>query len=546
MSSYVGIPTGNPTKYLGPGVAILSIVNRDRSPTGADIRQGTTGTYYPVGSFWIVSKAPTTGTEGDLWWLSKIVANVAYWVQVGNFASPLTIDGDTGAATGNPILLHALNGSIGSTNCGASVLFTASGNEIDLTVTDANGNTFIGFDSGVNVSISGSNNTALGTFALASIINFNAQSNVAIGAGALFSLQTGANNVCIGSPSCASNVDGVGNCCVGARTLENATTGSFNTCIGNGAGQGVVSGSSNIFIGDGSGQGYAGAEDSNILIANQGVLGESNVTRIGTQGNTSGEVNSCFIAGIVGVTVANTQMVTIDSTSGQLGIIPLIVSDSFNKIVVQTFTSNGTYTPTTGMKYCMIEIVGGGGGSGGSGTAGPDEVSSSAGGGGGGYARKTVTSATIGVSQVVTIGAGGTAGAAGAGTGGTGGTTSVGAIVTATGGTGGLFGAVATPGLLYTNPGTAGGVGSSGDININGSPGGGSIAIGTGTNALSGFGGSSYFGGGAHSVQQGHTAIAGLSYGGGAAGGANNINTGQIAGAAGADGVVIITEYISI
>ena len=35
------------------------------------------------------------------------------------------------------------------------------------------------------------------------------------------------------------------------------------------------------------------------------------------------------------------------------------------KVVVQTFTSSGTYTPTSGMLYAIIECVGGGGGAGG-------------------------------------------------------------------------------------------------------------------------------------------------------------------------------------
>lgn len=81
MSSYTGIPPNSPTKYTGANVTLNSIVTRNREPTGADLRQPSTGAYYPIGSQWIVSKDPTTGTEGDLWYLSKIVANVAYWKQ---------------------------------------------------------------------------------------------------------------------------------------------------------------------------------------------------------------------------------------------------------------------------------------------------------------------------------------------------------------------------------------------------------------------------------------------------------------------------------
>ena len=97
------------------------------------------------------------------------------------------------------------------------------------------------------------------------------------------------------------------------------------------------------------------------------------------------------------------------------------------RISIQTITSSGTYTPTAGMIYCIIEVVGGGGGGGGCGNAASSQVSGGSGGGGGGYAKGSFSAATIGVSQSVTIGAAGVAGAVGAGAGGNGGTTSVGA-----------------------------------------------------------------------------------------------------------------------
>lgn len=75
-----------PTKHVGTNKYITFFVSRNRSPTGADYRQPETGTLYSVGTVWQVSKNPTTGTEGDLWMLSKIVANVAYWIQIANGA----------------------------------------------------------------------------------------------------------------------------------------------------------------------------------------------------------------------------------------------------------------------------------------------------------------------------------------------------------------------------------------------------------------------------------------------------------------------------
>ena len=82
MSSLTGISPNNPTRYLGPNIAIPSVVMRNRQPTGADYRQPENGKLYPLGSFWLIGKDPTTGTEGDFYYLSKIVANVAYWVKI--------------------------------------------------------------------------------------------------------------------------------------------------------------------------------------------------------------------------------------------------------------------------------------------------------------------------------------------------------------------------------------------------------------------------------------------------------------------------------
>ena len=70
----------NPTKYLGPSTYLNSVVSRNREPTTADFRQPETGKNYSIGTIWQVSKSPTTGSEGDLWMLTKIVANLGYWV----------------------------------------------------------------------------------------------------------------------------------------------------------------------------------------------------------------------------------------------------------------------------------------------------------------------------------------------------------------------------------------------------------------------------------------------------------------------------------
>ena len=78
-----------PTKYLGPNQFLVPVVSRDREPTGADYRQPETGKLYPIASIWQVGKNPTTGSEGDMWMLSKIVANVAFWILISSGGTPL-------------------------------------------------------------------------------------------------------------------------------------------------------------------------------------------------------------------------------------------------------------------------------------------------------------------------------------------------------------------------------------------------------------------------------------------------------------------------
>ena len=206
-------------------------------------------------------------------------------------------------------------------------------------------------------------------------------------------------------------------------------------------------------------------------------------------------------------------------------------------VKVQRFTASGTYTPSAGMLYCIIECVGGGGGGGGAQGA----VGYSLGGGGGGsggYSRKIASAATIGASQVVTIGVGGPNSLGGSGT--AGGATSVGSLCVANGGAGGLL-----TSTISAGGGGAGAAAGTGDFTATGMPGGyGSYFNITGTVAYGGLGGSSVFGGGGQYGVDGNGSN-GTGYGGGGGGGsilntATNASSGN-----GAPGVVIITEYCS-
>lgn len=82
MGSSAGLTPKSPNDYVGPNVYLSVVVSRNRAPTGADYRQPETGKLYPIGTFWVISKDPTTGTEGDFYYLSKIASNVGYWIKL--------------------------------------------------------------------------------------------------------------------------------------------------------------------------------------------------------------------------------------------------------------------------------------------------------------------------------------------------------------------------------------------------------------------------------------------------------------------------------
>lgn len=84
MPNHTGLSPNNHLKYLGPNVYLSVVVTRNREPTGADYRQPETGSLYVFGTIWIVGKNPTTGVQGDFWYLAKIAANVAYWVKLAS------------------------------------------------------------------------------------------------------------------------------------------------------------------------------------------------------------------------------------------------------------------------------------------------------------------------------------------------------------------------------------------------------------------------------------------------------------------------------
>jgi hypothetical protein len=111
---------------------------------------------------------------------------------------------------------------------------------------------------------------------------------------------------------------------------------------------------------------------------------------------------------------------------------------------LQVFTSSGTFTPTAGKTTFLVFCTGGGGGSGWStSVSGSNYADYSGAGGAGGTGVRLYSSAEMGSSAAVTVGAGGSGGTSG-NDGGSGGTSSLnpigsGVTLSATGGSGGVW-----------------------------------------------------------------------------------------------------------
>jgi len=213
-----------------------------------------------------------------------------------------------------------------------------------------------------------------------------------------------------------------------------------------------------------------------------------------------------------------------------------------NSINIQTITATGTYTPTAGMAYCEVKILGGGGAGGGAPATSAIQCAAGGSGGAGEYAVGVFSAATIGASQAITIGAGGIGST---GDGPDGGPTSIGALMTAFGGQGANAGTAQTT-CGATDGGDGGIGGTGGNYRTPGAPGNVGIVtiITPGFIAVGGIGASSQIGSGG--IPQVGAGFPGLGYGSGGSGASNFPGTiAATNGGNGAPGVVIITEYIA-
>lgn len=119
-----------PTKYKGSTVYLANIVVRNRRPTSADYKQPETGKNYVLFTGWQVGKDPTTGNEGELWFLSKIVSNQATWIMLNTSSGGPLIA--VGVPNGDTPINPDANGLINFTSTGGTITITGSAGGLGL------------------------------------------------------------------------------------------------------------------------------------------------------------------------------------------------------------------------------------------------------------------------------------------------------------------------------------------------------------------------------------------------------------------------------
>ena len=179
------------------------------------------------------------------------------------------------------------------------------------------------------------------------------------------------------------------------------------------------------------------------------------------------------------------------------------------------FVKSATWTKPTGLKYAIVEMVGGGqAGNRANGSASPSVPVD--GGSGGGYSRKLYLASALSSTEQYLVGIGGTAGSSQ-----------------------GRAGASAFKGIVAL---ASGGTPTGGDVNLAGHRYG--VASGGTTHSLSGEGGHSRFGWGGRSVPSATGGLDGIGYGAGGSGACEDRGAGNFReGGVGAQGIVYVHEF---
>jgi len=115
----VGVPFQNPTRYVGPHMDVVPIKRFPRRPL-------TTDKKYRIGQMAILGKEPTTGEEGELWYLCRFDENGnAIWCLIATKDVTMTINIIT-TDDGSPGVVPEMDGNVNILG-GNGIMVTGNG-----------------------------------------------------------------------------------------------------------------------------------------------------------------------------------------------------------------------------------------------------------------------------------------------------------------------------------------------------------------------------------------------------------------------------------
>lgn len=286
-------------------------------------------------------------------------AHASHNTAIGDGAlNACNVDGNTAIGYHALVLAtHGFNASLGYLSlsaCTTGEQNTSVGHGSGVGVTTGSANTSIGYSTLTGAC--GSNNTCVGNTSL--VIN-TGSNNTAIGVGSL-GHYLGDNNTAVGYLACRDTT-GVGNTAVGHISLVINTSGIDNTAVGFQSLSNLLTGNSNTVLGYNSGSSYTGSESGNLLINNVGVIGDSNITRIGTSQtdfypigilhtNSGRTVNLTTPGAYPYTTLTTDDVILVDSSSSRT-IVPLGSPINGTRYIIKdnvgsAGTNNITVTPS--------------------------------------------------------------------------------------------------------------------------------------------------------------------------------------------------------
>lgn len=321
-----------------------------------------------------------------------------------NGSVAITIAGDSGSTSGNSFTFTG--GTSGAVFTMAAGTMTESFNFLSLpATTSANGQILI--NSTPFLHGFGINNAFVGGAGNFTLTPAQSHENIGVGLQALGSLTIGSGNVAMGYQSATLLTQGIrntsigtstlasgttaqantivgfeaarlltigsGNVAIGVQALELGTTATNNVGVGNGALGQITTGNSNTALGQIAGYALTLADSNNICVGSQGVSGDSNTIRIGTQ-PAGAAYTKFFAAGINSTTVAGTvyKTVTIDenhqlatsngnivkSNDNTTTPVTLVVNQAFAADVTGGVTTCAYTLPATATFGDVIRIAG--------------------------------------------------------------------------------------------------------------------------------------------------------------------------------------------